>query len=83
MENIKQKIIYELAREDLDKRGEVDYSSIRSTLGLDPHLASDGIHVRLMRDGTIMFINPEDDYLWEEVDRAIQDFEEVNSNVSK
>lgn len=81
MENEKETPIYQEAMIQLGFTGKIDYESLKKEFGLEPKLASDGIHVRIMLDGTILFINPEDDSQWEEVDKAIKDHKEIMEHV--
>ena len=76
MKNQKQIDIYRKAKSDLELKGEIDYDLLTKEYKLEPKDLSKGVHVRLMLDGTVMFIDPDDDYLWEEVDQAYQDYKE-------
>lgn len=74
MKNEKKNNIYTRTLIQLKSYGKIDYESLIKEFGLDPKLAKDGVHVRLMMDYSVIMINPEDDEYWEEVDRAIGDF---------
>lgn len=77
MKNKKQEDIFNKAIEHLKSTGRINYDALIKEFGLEPELAPDGVHMRIMLDGTFLFINPLDDDLWEEVDQAISLFKKT------